>query len=204
VFEPPEPTDLPREGVYVGYGYALSRHDASGDFDGDHFVYYQGAVSVLPALAQGSGLDLTFGYRRRRSAIELRYRRTRHDAGWAGLSGSAVYHTLDTSWKVFVLPHDRVQPYLSFDIGVPWLSVEDGLLPSGRGATRNAHFTGVGGGVGGGLTVFAHPRLGLWLGGGYRYDVFLSNKSEGGSWIEIEDIVSGRGLRVTSGVTFTF
>lgn len=205
--DPPtlEPYSFAKQGVYVGYRYAQSRHDRGGDFDGGHVVRYEGAVSLIPQLNQGPGMDLVVGYRRFKSSIELRYLRTTHDGTWAGLRGTAVYHTLDSSWKVHILPGQRVQPFVSFEVGFPWLQVADGLWPSTpQAAVRNAAFSGVGAGAGAGLTVHPHPRVGLSVGGAYRYDFFLWSRSEEGKWIEIDGAVVGKGLRLTSGVTFTF
>jgi Outer membrane protein beta-barrel domain len=164
-------------GVYVG---AAGVPDFTLDgltFDGS--TYYQKVggeeILILPRLEPKSTVRGLLGFRSRRGAFEASYEQTTHVGTFLDFTGEATFHSLNFDERIFVLTHTRIQPYGLVGLSLPWLTVKDGsfLEPD----VADGSFRGFGLNTEAGVTVFAHPRVGVSA--GYRYRTMWFDSASG-------------------------
>lgn len=165
-------------------------------------------------IAQGYGIGTSIGTRSQRRSVDLGYQRTLHpfdgerlviNAGRETrepLKGNAVYQRIDVQIKRFWLPDAFAQPFLHVAVGLPWLTVTDAVKLDGT--SGNLTFLGLGGDIGAGCALFAHPRVSMQISVLHRVDFFLGLRAGPAGWTQLEDPVIERGPKVTTALTFSF
>lgn len=190
-----------KDGTYIGAFVTLNQ--MSGDFDDTTFFSGGGEINDVPDVDNGSGLGVVLGFRvGRKMAIELGYQRSRHDASgdWYG-DGDATYNEIDLNIKFDVFARDRIRPYILFGLGIPWLTVEDGLYtsPYGPEDVEDETFVGFGLNVGAGAAYYFRPDLALTGGVIYRWNRFSSVSGD-----SLSDALIEKALCFRIGVAYTF
>jgi outer membrane protein with beta-barrel domain len=166
-----------KNGLYVS---ASALPDFSFDgvtFDGASVYQQIGGeeIILLPKLEPTSTFRGTVGFRLSRGSFEVGYERTRHDATFMGLSGEATFKTLNFDERIYVLTRGRIQPYGLLGFSIPWLTITDGSALGDR--VGDGTFHGLGVNTEAGVTVFAHPRVGVSV--GYRYRAMWFDRARG-------------------------
>jgi hypothetical protein len=198
-----------REGAFVGVSVPFHRLQVNQE----DILVYLGDYLLVPSFSDQFGFSMSVGHRSASRSIEFSYTRSTHPSSATFVlpgvpptlvvfEAESIYQRLNVDYKVFLSRRSRVQPFLVFGAGFPWLRIKEGGFVSG--SVVDTRFSGVGGDAGGGLHFFAHPRIAVQLGVVYRYDLFLSARGGELDWTYIEDLVSFRGVQVSSGVSFTF
>jgi hypothetical protein len=203
-------TPYAKRGFYAGGGLWQSKPYEKWGFDGLHgFVDRNtGTVIAVPTLSDTQSLDLVFGWRFDREAVEIRYARQHHIGDWYALSPlllsfDATYQEFDLDGRWYFAPASRVQPYVSSGIVFQWLQIKEGSISATLTEVGDATLTGVSFQGGGGVTVYVHPRIGIGGGLTYRFEMFTRGKGVGGSW-EDTDTLYGSRMRFGATATFTF
>lgn len=172
-----ETSGFAKNGFYVG---ATGVPDFTLDgvtFDGSS--YYKQVdgeeILILPRLEPTSTVRGIAGLRSRRGAFEVAYEQTRHVGTFVGLTGEATFHAINFDERIFALTRGRIQPYGLLGLSLPWLTVKDGSVLDD--AVADASFRGFGINSEAGVTVYAHPRVGVSA--GYRYRVMWFDSASG-------------------------
>ena len=191
-----------KDGTYIGAFVTLNQ--MSGDFDDSTWGRSGSDIYDYPDVDNGTGLGVLLGFRAgRKMAVELGYQRSRHDAsGEAYGDGDATYSEIDLNIKIDVFARDRIRPYILFGLGVPWLTVEDGLYtyPYGPEDVEDETFVGFGLNIGAGAAYYFRPDLALTGGVIYRWNRFSSVSGSG----SLDDALIEKALCFRIGVAYTF
>lgn len=188
------PAWAPKYGVYVSG--MLPYHQHGHD---DEIVAGGGSAELLPELDPGLGWGAALGLRAPRAAFEFNYQSTEHDASsTSGFDSRFLGYNLDFK---FFLREARVQPFILLGLGAQCVEVEDGSAGAG-GEVEDAVFEGIGFQVGGGVQVYASPRVAFFLQGGFRYTSFDS--VEGVVDGDLADEIDDSGAFAAAGVSYTF
>lgn len=172
-----EPPAFAKNGAYVGAA-AIPGFTLDGvTFDGLSAYQLDGSdeIIILPRLAPKTTVRGMVGLRSTRGAFEVGYEQTKHAGTFTDLNGEATFHSVSFDERIFFLTRGRVQPYGLVGLGVPWLTVKDGSFL--EKAVADATYRGFGVNTEAGVTVFAHPRLGVTA--GYRYRTMWFDKASG-------------------------
>ncbi len=172
-----EPPAFAKNGVYVAAA-AIPDFTLDGvTFDGASAYQLEGSeeIIILPRLAPKTTVRGIVGLRSTRGSFEIGYEQTKHVGTFADLAGEATFHSLSFDERIYFLTRGRIQPYALAGLGAPWLTVKDGSVLEGDVA--DATYRGFGVNTEGGVTVFAHPRLGISA--GYRYRAMWFDKASG-------------------------
>jgi hypothetical protein len=206
---PPAPTDWAVEGGFVGITAPFHRARVNRAD-----ILINGAdLLVFPNQSDTYGFGVVAGYMRERSTIEFVYVRSVHDSAATFLvpgarppviafEGKSTYQRINIETKRFLARGWRAQPFLVFAVGFPWLTVKEGGLVGG--SVVDGRFSGLGADAGGGLAFLAHRHVMAHVGIVYRYDFFLSARGGSLDWSRIKDLVTIRGIQVTTGVSYVF
>jgi opacity protein-like surface antigen len=119
------------------------------------------------------------GFRGRPASLEFSYERTHHGGDFFGENVPAVFQAINIDLHAFFLTRTRVQPYVMAGLAFPWLTIEDGSFSDDtpEALIGDGVWRGQGLNLGGGVTVFAHPRAGVRV--GYAYRVLWFNRERG-------------------------
>jgi len=206
---PTPETAWAREGAFVSVSVPFHRLHVNRE----EILTNLGDFLLVPSFSDNRGLSVSVGHQSVTRSIELTYARSTHSSSATFVvpgvrrsllvfEGESLYNRINVDYKQFLTRRSRAQPYLLAGVGFPWLRVTERGLVSG--SVVDAKFSGIGGDAGGGLSFFVHRRIAAHLGVAYRYDLFLSARGGERDWINIKDLVSVRGVQVSSGVSFAF
>src|SRR4029078_2381882 len=106
---------------------------------------------------------------------EVSYERTTHAGTFMGLSGEAIFKSLNLDERIYLLTRRRVQPYGLVGLSLPRLKIKDGGVAGEQ--VGDGSFHGFGVNIEPGVTVFPHPRVGVSV--GYRYRVMWFDTAKG-------------------------
>jgi opacity protein-like surface antigen len=166
-----------KNGIYVGASGVPDFTLDGVTFDGSSYYQKIGGeeIMILPRLEPKSTARLVGGVRSSRGAFEVGYEQTQHVGTFMGLSGQATFHALNFDERIFMLTRGRIQPYGLLGLSIPWLTVKDGsfLDPD----VADASFRGFGVNMEPGVTVYAHPRVGVSV--GYRHRIMWFDSASG-------------------------
>jgi len=160
-------------GGYAG-GSFVPTFTLDGDtFDG--FTYYReidgDEIALLPKLDKQKMFRGIFGYRGAKAALEFSYERTSHNGVFGEVgTGEATFQQVSVDGRFFYLTRARVQPYVLFGGGFPWLTIKDGsfLENQPEAGVGDGRFRGYALNTEVGVTVYPHPQVGIVLGYAYR------------------------------------
>jgi opacity protein-like surface antigen len=160
-------------GGYVGGSFAPAFSLDGETFNG--LTVYQEVngdeIALLPKLDKQKMFRGVLGYRYERAALELSYERTTHNGVFAEIgTGEATFQQLNVDTRFFFLTRGRIQPYILAGAGFPWLTIVDGsfLLDDLDAGVGDGRFKGYALNTEVGVTVYAHPQVGIVLGYEYR------------------------------------
>jgi hypothetical protein len=196
------------------FGFSVFNIEFGGGFNGVGVLSNESGFIVVPRLNADYGFGVSAGGRFAASAFEVTYSRSSH--GFTGrvpsisrgriilvpVAGRAVYHRVSIDAKGFLLARHRVQPYFAGGFAFPLLHLTDGGVVFG--SVVDVKYSGVGVQGGGGIALYAHPRLALHGGVVYRYDLYGDARGGDTDWQELEKSIRDRGVRLVSGMTVTF
>jgi hypothetical protein len=193
-----------KNGVYVG---ATSVPNFTFDgitFDGSS--YYRQVdgdeIIILPRLDSTSTVRAVGGYRSTRGSFEVGYERTKHTGTFMDVSGDATFQALNFDERIYVLTRGRIQPYGLAGLSLPRLTVKDGSVVGEQ--VGDGSFHGFGLNTEAGVTVFAHPRVGISVGYRYRIMWFDTAKGVSGTTYELRPRFRETAGNMSMGVFFTF
>jgi hypothetical protein len=197
-----------KRGFYVGAGFWQSNPYQGWGFDGLDALgsFITGTVIAVPTLSDTHSLDVVFGWRFDREAVDMRYARQHHTGQSylpfaVGMSRDATYHEFDIDTRWYFLAGKRVQPYVLAGGVFQWLDVKKGSIVAGD--IGDAKLTGVSTQGGFGVTFYVHPRVGIDGGMTYRFEMFTRASGVGLS-LQDADTLYGRRVRFGGTATFTF
>lgn len=188
------------EGFFVGIG--LSYNTIHGDFDGESILVSPGEAFIVPSVENDYGPVFTIGTRSNQGAFELSYLYSTHDITWLGAKGEAEFSMINLDGKFFFMRDQKLQPYLLFGIGLPWLKVKDGSTD--LVSVDDATFHGIGFNIGTGFQYFVHRKVAITPGVTYRWITYSSVSGAGGDNVKIAKDLDGSGLHYNVGLIFVF
>lgn len=146
-------------------------------FDGSTIYQRVGSEEflILPRLKSRTSVRAAVGLRAKRGSFEIGYEQTKHAGTFMDLAGEATFHSLNFDERIYFLTGGRIQPYGLIGLSAPWLTVKDGSFLDVEVADGTWRGFGVNSELG--VTVFAHPRVGINV--GYRYRAIWFDKASG-------------------------
>ena len=134
------------------------------EIDGDE-------IALLPKLDTQKMFRAILGHRGEKAAFELSYERTNHHGSFFDVAtGKATFQQVNLDVRYFFLTRARVQPYVLFGGGFPWLTIKEGsfLADEPEAGLGDGTFKGYALNTEAGITVYPHPQVGIVVGYGYR------------------------------------
>lgn len=166
-----------KQGGYVGVAGLLDFSFDAVTFDGES-IYKEvdgEEFMILPRLDSRNMARWILGYRGEKSAFELSYDRTHHHGTFLEGTGEATFHAINADGRFYFATRSRVQPHLLLGGSIPWLTIEDGSFLDDR--VGDGRYKGYGANIEPGVTLYAHPRMGLSV--GYRYRIMWFDRATG-------------------------
>lgn len=192
-------------GFYLGLGGAYNT--VNGDFDGNTaFVSTSSSDTILVPQVDGAwGGTIFGGYNfTRRSAIQIGYTSSSHNATFGARKMTADYSILDFDFKYHFVDEEAWRPYGLIGLGFYTMDVKNGAITSGSGATiGNAKYTGAGLNLGLGIDYFITDRFSTGIGATYRLAQYSSAESPNSNGT-LPNNLSGDGYTVTINGAYHF
>jgi hypothetical protein len=167
-----------KDGLFVGASTLLNFSFSGDTFDGESAYIREGGeeVVILPRF-DGAHNVMRFvgGYRVGRGSFEVSYDRTKHSGAFIGQPVEATFYVLNFDERIYLMTKGRIQPHVLLGGSIPWLKIQNGSFDNPN--LGDASFRGFGFNTEGGVTVYAHPRVGVSA--GYRYRMMWFDSASG-------------------------
>lgn len=192
-----------KNGIYLGV--AVPHITIAGSFDGESALTGGGEFIVIPKVVSNFGQGALVGGRTGRSALELSFLRSQHNATFLDLPVKVRYHALTCDVRYYLVTESTAQPFVLLGATLDWLTIKGGSMTATE--IGDAVFQGGGFCAGGGLAIYFHPRVSISGEAVYRligYGGEHSVKGVQNKWMGINDKdFSGDGMNLTLGLRLT-
>ena len=189
-----------KDGTYLGVFF--TKNNMSGDFDDTEYLYGSMEINDVPYVDNDTGFGFVLGGRVADGAVEFGYQRSKHKTNSILFGESeASYNVIDFNCKFDVFAQKRIRPYILFGFGIPWLTVEDGMMdlyPPEEEGIRDETFIGFALNAGCGLAYYFHPQWAITGGVIKRWNWFTLAEGDA-----IDDL-SEKTFCLNIGIAYTF